>query len=859
MSLIQIDPLSWIPEATKQQVTDGILDYLGEGARKTLGNKAGDLVAKLKSDAGFQRAVDEGLARGTDRFLREYVEQDEDLVTAIEADRDFWQTRSVRDTLLTILRRPGRWESKDWEAVAERFSDVLPQRRNRERVDRAVRFYLQCIAEELWHLPELRPIYEMQLQRISVDRAQEMVHELHGMRTDLQQALLVLVQGFAEQQKLISSTTPLALAAPPKVYHNLPNRDYGHFVGRERELANLRELLTPDSRAWVIVIDGIGGIGKSALALETAHRHLQEFDSMPEKERFQAIIWTSAKAAVLTADGIAPRQQITRTLEDIYTTIAITLQREDITRARPEEQTQVVCQALTRQRTLLIVDNLETIDDERVNAFLRELPIPTKCIVTTRHRIDVSWAVRLAGMPRMDALALITQESEKKAVSLTSDEADLLFRRTGGVPLAIVWSIAQMGYGYGVSPVLRRLGDATGDINRYSFAGAMEGLGSKPAYRLLMALSLFKTDASRNALEYVAGLAKLDQEDGLVDLERLSLVNKSGDRFWLLPLTRDYARGLLEHDSAVAQDLRLRWVNYYAEFITQRRFGDVSDQQLLEAERENLIEVIEQVWRERQVETRENLLNRFFIFLWRRGYWAEAVRQASRLLIWADQHQQVEWQARFEHWLGRLYLYQGLLAQAEKQLTLASERYGEDAWQWVSVQTYLAQVYLRQDFPSKAEHVLNAALTRATQQEGEPGRGSARIYNVFAEIRLKAGKPAEAQGYLAQALQICDGRIDHVTVLGRTSRLLSEAEMQLSHPQAADTWANKYLELALNEGFVQEIALARFDLAQTRCQLGKRHEARQMAEDAVTLFERLGMKSELEECRRFLAGLSPDS
>ena len=86
MSLIQIDPLSWIPEATKQQVTDGILDYLGEGARKTLGDKAGDLVAKLKSDAGFQRAVDEGLTRGTDRFLREYVEQDEDLVIAIEAD-----------------------------------------------------------------------------------------------------------------------------------------------------------------------------------------------------------------------------------------------------------------------------------------------------------------------------------------------------------------------------------------------------------------------------------------------------------------------------------------------------------------------------------------------------------------------------------------------------------------------------------------------------------------------------------------------------------------------------------------------------------------------------------------------------
>ena len=32
--------------------------------------------------------------------------------------------------------------------------------------------------------------------------------------------------------------------------------------------------------------------------------------------------------------------------------------------------------SLNQQCTLLIVDNLETVDDEQVNAFLRELPAP---------------------------------------------------------------------------------------------------------------------------------------------------------------------------------------------------------------------------------------------------------------------------------------------------------------------------------------------------------------------------------------------------------------------------------------------------------------------------------------------------
>jgi hypothetical protein len=50
--------------------------------------------------------------------------------------------------------------------------------------------------------------------------------------------------------------------------HNLPPRDYERFVGRQPELAELRRLLGPHSRAFVMTIDGIGRIGKSALALE---------------------------------------------------------------------------------------------------------------------------------------------------------------------------------------------------------------------------------------------------------------------------------------------------------------------------------------------------------------------------------------------------------------------------------------------------------------------------------------------------------------------------------------------------------------------------------------------------------------
>jgi len=326
-----------------------------------------------------------------------------------------------------------------------------------------------------------------------------------------------------------------------KVFHNLPQPDYVRFIGRKDELNRLRELLHPKDRIWTIVIDGIGGIGKSALALEIAHRYLVELFGSSE-ESFKAIIWISAKTDTLTADGIKSRQQVSRTLNDIFKTIAVTLEEDEILKARIEDQDRLINRALSRQRTLLIVDNLETIDDEKVNAFIRELPAPTKCIVTTRHRIDVADPIRLTGMHRDDALSLIVQECNKKNVQLSDGQIDLLYRRTGGVPLAIVWSIAQMGYGHDVQTVLHTLGNARGDIARYCFENAINRLRNSPAYVLLLCISLcvYSSSSTRERLGEISDLSELDRDEGLVELEKLSLINRQKNNFSILPLVRQY-------------------------------------------------------------------------------------------------------------------------------------------------------------------------------------------------------------------------------------------------------------------------------------------------------------------------------
>src|SRR6266536_5286946 len=55
----------------------------------------------------------------------------------------------------------------------------------------------------------------------------------------------------------------LGRGAPAEVQSNLPRLPY--FFGREDELAQIAEALAPDARGWGMLIDGPGGIGKTAL------------------------------------------------------------------------------------------------------------------------------------------------------------------------------------------------------------------------------------------------------------------------------------------------------------------------------------------------------------------------------------------------------------------------------------------------------------------------------------------------------------------------------------------------------------------------------------------------------------------
>ena len=142
---------------------------------------------------------------------------------------------------------------------------------------------------------------------------------------------------------------------------------------------------------------------------------------------------------MLTAFGREPAdvpEQVLHTLEDVYTAIAHVLEREDITRAQPHEQYALVKNALKRQRTLLIMDNLESVKDDRIKAFLRNLPHGTKAIITSRESLDVADVKPLTGLRWEEAEGLIEEECRVREVPLTPPQRKRIFELTSWIAAA---------------------------------------------------------------------------------------------------------------------------------------------------------------------------------------------------------------------------------------------------------------------------------------------------------------------------------------------------------------------------------------------------------------------------------------
>jgi len=198
----------------------------------------------------------------------------------------------------------------------------------------------------------------------------------------------------------------------PAVWGNVPQRNK-NFTGREELLTDLRQLVVGDVTAVLAhALHGMGGVGKTQLAIEYAYRNMGDYE---------LIWWIPADQLPLAKSSLAA--------------LAPRLGLEDVVPGRVDDAVNAVLEALRRgepyERWLLIFDNADQPEE------VREL-VPAgmgHVIVTSRnHRWqNVADSVEVDVFSRRESLEFL----RRRVPSITDEEADRLAEELGDLPLAL--------------------------------------------------------------------------------------------------------------------------------------------------------------------------------------------------------------------------------------------------------------------------------------------------------------------------------------------------------------------------------------------------------------------------------------
>ncbi|WP_157845221.1 tetratricopeptide repeat protein [Pseudofrankia saprophytica] len=336
--------------------------------------------------------------------------------------------------------------------------------------------------------------------------------------------------------------------AGPSVW-NVPPPVVG-FVGRQEQLSELANKLTAGAAVSVVALAGMGGVGKTALAVEYAYRHEDEFD---------VVWWVPAERADLIAGRLA---ELGEALELPTGAEPAAVFAELRRRGRP---------------WLLIFDNVE---DPAAVAPLRPTDRWGRLLVTSRR---AGWGgpratVQVPTLPRAESVALLSDRLAGVDPVVADGVADLLgdlalaleqaagFCAQTGTPLAELasWLVERLEDVIALGGVADRAGETVATL--WDLSIERLSVTAPAAVELLELLALFAPEPV--PLDLFEGRAEL-LGGGL-------LAEAAGDRLAWARLV-----GALVGYSLASRDTAAVWVHRLVAAATRRKLGEVRRAELV--------------------------------------------------------------------------------------------------------------------------------------------------------------------------------------------------------------------------------------------------------------------------------------
>lgn len=457
---------------------------------------------------------------------------------------------------------------------------------------------------------------------------------------------LAAPQGFAADAALGPQSSPTAVGQP--VRSNLPNASTP-LIGREYEVGMvLKQLELPACR--LLTFTGPGGVGKTRLALEVAHRCCDVFE---HGAYFVPLVGTASAEFVLPAIADALRFTFSHV---------------------GDPKTQLL-QYLRDKRLLLVLDNLEHLLGEvhLISELLETCP-GLKILATSREQLNLraEWSFSVQGLPVPTHLSLETLDANSAVVLFLQrarqarhdftpalDDLPHIEHICGlveglplGLELAAAWvrALSCSEIAQEIEKSIDFLTSARRDVppRHRSMRAVFDyswQLLSAVEQQVMMGLSVFRGGFTRESAEQVAGAA-LPLLSVLLDK---SLVRYSTDRrYELHELVRQYMYEQLLQSGRLTEtrDRHFEFFLTLAEDSRSKLRG--ADQltwlNLVEADYDNLRAALEWSLRfeglkyegtaeqEQAVQASIKLTGALYIFWWLRNYASEGRKWLQRAL-----------------------------------------------------------------------------------------------------------------------------------------------------------------------------------------------------------------------------------
>ncbi len=645
----------------------------------------------------------------------------------------------------------------------------------------------------------------------------------------------------------------------PTIPHNLPHRACRQLIGRETEREEIIKRLSPEARDWIVPIEGIGGVGKSTLALEIGWHFAEIYDPRLRERQFDAIVWASAKDTEMTPKGVRSHHPMITNRSDIFRACAEVLNYPSLTQTG--DITALKHAFSQKGRVLLIIDNLETVDDPEVLDLLHHLPWPAKALVTLRWHEDMPYPIHLRSLDEQSAQEMIRRECEQRGIEPSEDVLQRLARMTGGLPLAISLNVGLMSlHGYSVQKLEHGTKEAE-ELLHFIFDRVVQTLGEQNphALDLLRALAFFDMNegATGTALAAILDLSPDDYQEAVQQAINTNLINRNpGGHFTMLPLTRTYVLEHLKGDPAWLAEARTRWVAWYLDF-TAKYGGEDWDAygaryEKLRAEWANILAVLD--WC--AATDRYDAVKAFWIenrirqFTSDYGYFKDRLLWSDWLIREARQRQ--DWPVVVEMLSSKGWVK--IVQGTEHDLAEAGELFRE-AWE------NRHHVEHQETYCQLITHIVDRYLRLPQKDLAEAGQWLDRLAKELAEGWLTDRARIRQEinlhyyhGITAFARAEWDAAKSHfeqVREIGKTTnmhRAASKAQNWLgdiarvqNRLQDAEQLVQEALDIAIQNSDFRRIAYCRWSLAKLKFMQYDVEAGRAAAQAALHEFERLGM------------------